>query len=130
MNMQPNDDERFENFLRQFQPKPPKPLAMPEEKVIWIRRPWALAASIVLVAGAALWSGHLRYNRTEPPKGPIGNQLPTAQTDLSPSASVGRLTKLMLEDPAKADAELDRVSSRLLPDVRHSKGALGVLAAE
>jgi hypothetical protein len=36
----------------------------------------------------------------------------------------------MLEDPAKADAELDRASLKLLPDVLKSKGALGALAGQ
>src|SRR5215510_5191478 len=53
MNMQPNDDEKFENFLRQFQPRAPRPLIEPLERVR--QRPlrfvgWAAAvAAMVLV---------------------------------------------------------------------------------
>jgi len=55
---------------------------------------------------------------------------PAAKTNTAQAISLGRLTRLMEEDPAKADAELDKASRWLLPDVRRSHGALGALAAE
>ena len=130
MNMQPNDDERFEDFLRQFRPRRPRALTIPEEKVAWMRRPWAFAASVLLVAGAAAWAVYSFQNRFSDDHSRIVGQAQPRQADLTRTVAVGRLTRLMLEDPAKADAELDKVSSQLLPDVRRSKGALGALAAE
>jgi hypothetical protein len=56
MNMQQNDDERFENFLKQFRPRAPRPLTV-EKPVLISRRPFtflAWAAAAVLLVGALL----------------------------------------------------------------------------
>jgi hypothetical protein len=44
--------------------------------------------------------------------------------------SLGRLSVLANQDPAKLDAQLDQVSSKVLPDVRSGHGVLKTLSAE
>ncbi len=130
MNMQQNDDEKFEDFLRQFRPREPR--ALPAIKRTgasstewWLR----IAAGLLLIVGGFFWM----YRIGKTPTQNTTNQTqiyPAAKTNVAQSIALGRMTRLMLEDPAKADAELDKASSQLLPDVKRSHGALGALAAE
>jgi len=131
MNMQQNnDDQKFENFLRQFRPAKPQALSATGKSVVFSAR-FALrvAAGLLLIVGG--FFGIYRIGKVPMQSTMEQSQTrPAAKTNTAQAISLGRLTRLMEEDPAKADAELDKASRWLLPDVRRSHGALGALAAE
>src|SRR5262249_30676191 len=118
--------DEFEARLRTFKPRKPGPLphtATPR------RAGWLLAAAAVVAAAAAVTlvgrnvgssnSGAVQDSGTGVVRGfsPARNAVPT----------VGSLTSLALNDPAALDAELNRMSQALLPDVEQPDHALSAL---
>jgi hypothetical protein len=52
MNMQPNDDEKFESFLKQFRPRAPEPLRMERQWIFRspLRFAFGTAAAVLVTA--------------------------------------------------------------------------------
>jgi hypothetical protein len=122
-----HDDERVERYLRQFHPQQPRPLPGRTKSVFirW-RLPLAAASAAAIVLAISMW---LRPPRAEhsahPSVANIQQAIPIAQ-----EISLAHLGRAALQDPARLDAQLDSLSARLLPDVRHSHGILHSLAHE
>jgi hypothetical protein len=123
--MQTSNDEQFEQYLRQFEPRPPRQLLVAAHPAGWSwRAPLAIAALVVLSLGVVLWTaGHLG-----PPIQPSWNQ--QAVTSVSSQVTLGRLNRLMRDDPSQFDAQLTAASRNLLPDVQRREGTLRLLARE
>ena len=113
----PIDDQAFEDFLRQFEPRAPS--SLPGRRLV---RPWWPLAAAALIA-VALYVG-LRG-------GPSTTHPDAAHDTLRPSAARSRPTfgelsvVLRPRDQARVMAELE---SDVLADPRRSGGALRALA--
>lgn len=125
----PGDDEQFERYLSEFQPKRPQALpATPARTLPWLWR----AAAAVLVIGLGTTIFVLR--RANVAKQAQFNTRSAAgvrstETEL-PDRSFFRLTRLAAEDPQEFDAELWEASRRILPNFRSKDSTLRVLAKE
>lgn len=117
------DDEQFENYLREFQPRRPRALELAGQSTSDSWRRLAAAAGVILALGTSLW---LVLNS------PGRQQLPTVsdKTAVQVPLSVVSLTRLAETNSAQLDAELAAASRRVLPDFRSEKSTLRVLASE
>jgi hypothetical protein len=123
-------EEKFENYLRGFQPRRPRALAFPQTGApAWIRR--LAAASIVAIAitSSILFlsrrPGSMRVEVVaKKQNGPSPEEFETNNLSLVP------LTRLALEDSARLDLALTNASRNVLPDPRRNDSALRSLAKE
>jgi len=119
------EDEKLESYLRQFCAQAPGPLPKErkQEKVRIVALA-AIAALILLATGiVALRQAQNSSHRT----------VVTKSVEREPAAaeiSMIRLSRYAQQDPESLGAHLDRLSPRLLPDVRKGKGVLNHLARE
>jgi hypothetical protein len=125
-----NDDRKFKEYLREFQPR--KPRALPERSVqrrVW---PWGLAAAatIAISLGASMWfvRGKHELNSGEV-VARNSSSMAEAKSPVRALALVP-LTQLALQDPEQLDAQLTAASPAVLPDFRGSHSTLRVLAKE
>lgn len=117
-----SDDLRdFEDYLRTFAPRRPKPLAEP-------RGSWGASiglAAAVLTAAAAL------SVLTLPKRTPVFVTVVTPEKKSEKRAvSLGALRALASRDPSALDAALEAESKRVLVDVGTDRGTLGILGRE
>lgn len=120
------EDEKLEAYLRQFQARAPRPLAIQKQPFL-VRRPAMALAAVTAVIVLAIGLFVLR-GRQEPPQPAVDVQ---AQKEPVPQQiSMIRLSRIAQEDPEKLGSHLDELSARLLPDVRGSKGVLKQLARQ
>ena len=122
-----HDDERVERYLRQFRPQQPKPLPGRTKVVLlqW-RMPLAVCAAAVIILSISMWLRTPRpEHSTHPSVANMQQTIPIAQ-----EISLAHLGRAALQDPASLDAQLDSLSTRLLPDVSRSHGVLHSLAHE
>jgi hypothetical protein len=121
----PGNDEQFENYLREFEPRRPRALKPKRQPVPDSRRRLAAAAAVTIALGTSLWLvlhsprrqrfQTMAVGRSEPVRVPL---------------SIFPLTKLAATDPARLDAELTAASRQVLPDFRGDQSTLRVLAKE
>ena len=121
------DDEKVESYLRQFRPQQPRPLpGRTKVAVIRWRMPLAAcAAAVVILATAIPFLSRKPVHNSHQSPAEIRQTMPIAQ-----EISLAQLGHAALKDPASLDAQLDSLSTRLLPDVRRSHGVLNSLAHE
>jgi hypothetical protein len=123
------NDEQFESFLREFEPREPRPLPVTASDATWRRR--LLAAAVVLLAGSgSLW---LAMRRTSETKSPTTQNAPVPRPDATPAIpklSLLALTRMAQDDPQKFDATLDAESRTILPGFQGKGSALAPLAKE
>jgi len=116
-------DEQLENFLREFQPR--RPRALPGAQQVWLMRfAMAGAAIAIFLVGGSLW---FILKRAAEPRVDLVEK---TQEQTQPRLALLPLTRLALEDPARADEVLAAASREMLPDFRGSDSTLGVLAKE
>jgi hypothetical protein len=122
-----DNDGQFENYLRTFQPKRPRPLPLaPEASPEWRRL--AAAAAVLIALGISLWFG---VRKSQPRVAVLvitGPPHPAQQ--LSARPSILQLTRIAVEDPAKLDGELTELSTEILPDFQKKESTLRVLAKD
>lgn len=119
------DDEKLESYMRQFRAQAPGPLPKEHKRE---KVPAAvlagIAALILLTIGiVALRRAHNSSHRA----------VVTKAVEPQPAAaeiSMIRLSRFAQQDPDSLGAHLDRLSPRLLPDVRSGKGVLNHLSRE
>ncbi len=124
------DDEKFEAFLREFQPRPPAPLRMESRPGTFAFRRLLAAAVVILAASASWWLAARRPNRTQSPdvKSPTrSSPVPPAMAEPS---SLLEWTRLAQQDPRQLDAVLDAASRKLLPGFQGNASALAPLAKD
>lgn len=119
------DDERFENYLREFAPRPPASLPFASTAAPLWRR-FAAAAVIVIAFGASVWFG--RRQRPESQLDQMTRVLGVKRNGPK-RVTLGQLRRLV-NDPNEFDAALANASRQELPDFRESTSALRVLAKE
>jgi hypothetical protein len=111
--------EQFENYLREFEPR--RPRALPTAgKAMRVRRAAAGVLAVALCAGA-LWLAWRRSITTD--DGSVAVRTPPSQ-EVSPR----ELTRLALEDPRRFEEALAAASKRILPRFDGQDSALRVLA--
>ena len=119
------EDGQFENYLREFEPRRPKPLPI-AFATRFNRRRLAAAAAVLIALGTASWlvlQGH-------PPRVAVREAKYPPKASFSVRPSVLRLTRMAVEDPLKLDAELAEESHRILLNFRSKESTLRVLAKE
>jgi hypothetical protein len=125
-----DEDRKFEAFLREFEPRRPRPL--PIAGITWRPRPrLAAAASLILVLGAAsLWIGMRRIaTRTKVSNSAATNISGVAATK-HPSISTLALTRAALDNSPDFEKEMDSRAQHDLPSFNGKESMLRVLAKE
>lgn len=124
------DDREFEAHLRSFQPRQPRPLPS-RGKVLLLRWRGPAIAMAAVAAVLILSLLSMRHSPISAPSPVARAETPrTADISIAEQVSLGRLSALANQDPAGLEAQLDQVSSKLLPDVRSGHGVLKTLSAE
>jgi hypothetical protein len=124
-----NDNEKFEEYLSEFEPRKPRALPMVIGRRDWPRR-MAAAAAILLAGGLSSW---FAIRQVYPPSGENVKNIGEVFSDPKESPirlTMESLTKVALNDPAQLDAELTDASRRVLPNFRSQESTLRVLAKE
>jgi hypothetical protein len=119
-----HDDEKLESYLRQFQARAPRPLALPRSRLV-LPRIAAIAAAIM----ALVIAGVLLYRQWNAPERENAGAL-HIQEPIANEISFARLSRFAQQEPDKLDNHLTELSTKTLPDVRSSQGALKRLARE
>ena len=123
------NDQQFENYLREFQPR--RPAALPREqtpRAYWTNR-LAAAAIVVLALGASVW---FLFEPTD------GSRSQITRSRSQSTSPPGRetppplvvLTRQAAEDPEHLDALLDSLPQTRLPRFDQNNSALQILAKE
>jgi hypothetical protein len=126
-------DEKFENYLREFEPKKPRvlPVELLERKTAARFDGWkrlVAAAAIVLTCGAALWTG-LREKPSLSPEG-TSERFGPGKVVVGRKKTAFELTRVALEDSAAFEAAVEQESREILPRLDGPDSALRVLAKE
>jgi hypothetical protein len=111
----PENDEQFEQYLRDFQPRTVRKLKLPRRAGnFWLRR-FAAAAAVVFCVGGGYW--HVRRTRV------VMRVIHMKSTALL-------ITRIGLGDSKKLDEFLDDQSRNVLPNFQGEHSTLRVLAKE
>ena len=123
-------EEKFESYLRGFQPRRPRALPFPQAAAaVWIRR-LAAAAILTIATVSSIWFVSRRPGATIV-AGTAKNQSDLSPAEFEPNTlSLVPLTRLALEDSARLDVALTNASRNVLPDPRRNDNALRSLAKE
>jgi hypothetical protein len=117
------NDEKFENYLREFEPRRPRALGEPKRQsapVSWRRL--AAAAGVMIALGTSLWLV------LHSPKRQGFQTISADNAAVRIRLSIVPLTKLAEADPAQLDAEMAIASRQVLPNFRAEESTLRVLA--
>jgi hypothetical protein len=127
---QDREDRRLEAYLRSFQPRQPRPLPGRSRLLVlsWRAPAIAVAAVAAVLTFALLF---MRHTSGPVPSPTVRVETPsTRDNNIGEQISLGRLSALANQAPARLDAHLDQVSPKLLPDVLSGHGILKTLSAE
>lgn len=123
------DDERFEDYLREFTPRAPGALPGGKGRALGGWRRFAAAAAVLLAIGASVWIGW-RRNPQKAIDSTVEKGLETEGKAAAARVSLGQLNQIALRQPARLDAQLAEESRAVLPDFRGEASTLRVLAKE
>ena len=116
------NDEQFESYLREFEPRRPRALELKRQSAVDSWRRLAAAAGVMIALGTSLWLVLHSPARQ-------GFQTVSADKEaVRIRLSIVPLTKLAETDPTQLDAELATASRQVLPDFRAEESTLRVLA--
>jgi hypothetical protein len=123
------DEEKFEEFLRGFEPRRPRPLPL----ATGISHDWrrlAAAAVIVIVTGASLRLGYRSPLTKHAGEHPASAQNPNGAVKVLPVMSSTAMTRAVLESSDQFDAQMNDIAARTLPRFSHADSSLRALAKE
>lgn len=121
------DEEKFEEFLRGFEPRRPRPLPL-ATGISWRRL--AAAAVIVMAAGASLYLGYRDTWTKHPEEHRASTQNNSGLVKVLPVMSSTALTRAALEGGDRFDAQMNEIAARTLPRFDHADSSLRALAKE
>lgn len=127
MNMQQNDHEKFEQFLRQFRPRAPEPLPIEKQERASRRRfLFAASAAAAAVIVAAALTVFFRSNTADSTKNLAVEHLPNLQT-----LTIGSANALLAQKPSvKAVVHEMAFKSQSTQPSKGMQSALAVLSKE
>lgn len=123
------DQLKFEDFLRGFEPRRPRPL--PPVAAAWYESRWLAAAAVVLaVLGGLTWAelGSIRRRGAE--RLPRVDQNSRRTTRMAPALSSVALTRMALEDGKQFDIQMNEMAPSTLPRCDRTTSSLRLLAEE
>src|ERR1700730_7982372 len=125
-----HNDEQFESYLREFQPRRPRvlPDVLARGDVRWRR--FAAAAVITIALITSTW---FAVTRPAAKQGEVVKEKASAEhvtEAVFMRLTTFPLTELAFGDPGRFDAALNAASRRVLPDFRGGDSTLRVLAKE
>ncbi len=133
MNMQQSDDEKFENFLRQFRPRAPEPLRIEKHerpiKRAFLFAAWAAAAAAAVLIAVVLTMRQIPQQSQ--PSGDTKNLAGAEQLTNDQPLTIGAANALLAQSSSVKEA-VDSLAFRSQP-TQLSKGthsALAVLSKE
>ena len=123
------DDRRFEEFLRKFEPRRPRPLpSVPAPRDVWRRL--TAAAVIFAATGVSIWVCFGQLGRKNVQRNAeVERDIPAA-TKSVPTISSTMLTQEALENRQQFENETDALARSSLPAFDQSDSTLGALAKE
>ena len=122
--MQHGNDDQFEQYLRQFEPRALQPLPVRRSgSLLPFPALGAIAALISLSIGLALWKP------LHSPRQQLVAE-PSEQAPIGNFSTLGPLHRILLTNPSQLDSTLADASRHLLPDVEKPGGMLHALARE
>jgi hypothetical protein len=124
-----NDDRKFEAFLREFEPRSPRPLPQAESTSLSWPRLAAAAALILAVGATSLWIGRHHIQTRHAGGQPPALSVTGAAANQQPMSTIA-LTRAALENSPDFDREMDDISRRSLPRFDRKDSMLRVLAKE
>jgi hypothetical protein len=123
------DEQKFENFLRGFEPRRPRPL--PLVTGMWPDgRRLAAAAVMLLAAGWSLWVGFRSYRTKFADLHPVTMQERGSVASAVPMTSSVVLARAALEDQDQFDMQMNDIAPRTLPRFDRADSSLRALAKE
>jgi hypothetical protein len=118
------NDPRFENYLREFEPRRPRAISSgPASDLQWRRL--AAAAALTISLGSLAWFALHNKRKVTAPQ--YTKQL-TQRDDDWRKVSLIQWTRLAEEDSRALDAELSEVSRKSLPSFDQANSSLRALA--
>ena len=122
------ENDRFENFLREFEPHQPRALPCAEQTATANRARRATAGAIALLGlAASIW---LALTRPAQRSEGVGEKRAESLEAPTMPLSALSLRRLAAADPEKLDAVLDAAARRSLPDFRRPDSSLHALTKE
>jgi hypothetical protein len=123
------DDRRFEEFLRKFEPRRPRPLpSVPAPRDVWRRL--TAAAVIFAATGVSIWVCFGQLGRKNVQRNAAaGRDIPALAISV-PAISSTMLTRAALEDREQFETETNALARSSLPAFDRSDSTLGALAKE
>jgi len=122
-----HEDQDFEEFLRGFEPRRPRPLPVTASESFHWRR-FVAAAVLLAIAGSLTWIAISRRARRPIDRSALierrSREVPANQ--LSPL----ELTRIALDDSRKFDSEMDELAPQTLPCCEGPRSSLAPLAKE
>lgn len=119
--------EKFEDYLREFEPL--KPGALRDGRESWLRwRRLAAVAAVLVATGGSAWMAHTR-KAPDTKHGEFVGQAITPEHGERHQFTLGELKRLA-EESEQLESVLVNASRRELPDFRENTSALRFLAKE
>jgi hypothetical protein len=118
-----DNDPRFENFLREFQPRSPRTLPSGSVNDLQLRR-LAAAAVLAISLGGMGW---LAFRNKRPAMAPPSTDLIRREEEWRKFTLI-QWTRLAEEDPRALDANLNEASRKSLPGFNEANSSLRALA--
>lgn len=123
------DEQKFEEFLRAFEPRRPRPLPLTTGGWYHSRR-LAAAAVVLMAIGASLWLSFRGSGTKFADQRPATTQdRRAAPMELALTSSMS-LTDAALEDRNQFDKQMNEISPRTLPRLDRADSTLRALAKE
>jgi len=120
-----NHDQRFEEFLREFEPSRPQALREVLAPTQWNWQRLAAAAIVIIACGSGFWFAGSHHASS-----PASEQSTAQAVPVTLVMSAAYLQRLALEDPAQFDAALAAAAQTTLPRFDGPHSALGLLAKD
>lgn len=124
------ENHKFEAFLREFEPRRPRPL--PPATIARPSWQYLAAAAMLILAIGSVWFW-MRHRHAQPNRAAAAPSAETV-TNMPPNhampPSILALTQSALQDGAEFDRQLDCIAHRSLPGFTQKDSTLRVLAKE